>query len=109
MSRPAPFSAGSPLPACGADDPPPFLRAADRNIQLFTTGPASVDQASDQSSDAQAWKVEQSSLAALVGLVAQSIEAVSFILLLIDYKLPEILAKYVFSLSTPPPFLRAAG
>lgn len=37
-------------------------------------------------------QAEQASVNALRGLLVQSIEAISFVLLLIDYKLPEVVA-----------------
>ena len=42
--------------------------------------------------------MEEASAADLAGLVGQTIEAISFILLLIDYKLPEVVAQYVLTL-----------
>jgi nuclear pore complex protein Nup155 len=72
----------------------PPLPSVTRNSQLFTSGP-SIEHPHDRSSEVEAWKAEQASLASLVALVTQAIEALSFVLLLIDYKLSETLLKCV--------------
>lgn len=43
-------------------------------------------------SEAEANQAEQESAACLKSLLTQTIEAISFILLLIDYKLPDVVA-----------------
>lgn len=67
-----------------------------RNGALFASGPP-TEYPSDRASNIEAWKAEHASLAAIVALVTQAIEAISFVLLLVDYKLPETVAKCVFS------------
>ncbi|TIB67852.1 nucleoporin-domain-containing protein [Wallemia mellicola] len=62
-----------------------FLKS---NQQLFATTVGDSRDRSDQS----AWKAEHASLVGLDHLITQCIEGISFILLLIDYQLPETLA-----------------
>ncbi|CED85089.1 Nuclear pore complex, Nup155 component (D Nup154, sc Nup157/Nup170) [Phaffia rhodozyma] len=69
----------------------------DRNFQLFTTGPAS-EYSQTRSSDLDSWRTEQSSVNALVAMITQAIEAISFVLLLIDYKLPETISSCALEL-----------
>ncbi|KDQ20540.1 hypothetical protein BOTBODRAFT_26554 [Botryobasidium botryosum FD-172 SS1] len=62
----------------------------ERNPQLFHS-PSDYSH-SRSSADQEAWKTEQDSIVQLQTLLTQTIEAISFILLLIDYKLPETVA-----------------
>ncbi|KAL7409572.1 Non-repetitive/WGA-negative nucleoporin C-terminal-domain-containing protein [Mrakia frigida] len=68
----------------------------ERNSQLFTTGPgseySSISNSNDRSNDQEAWRAEQESLNSIVSLVTQAIEALSFVLVLVDHKLPETIA-----------------
>lgn len=62
-----------------------FLKS---NQQLFATSAGDPRDRSDQS----AWKAEHASLVGIDHLITQCIEGISFILLLIDYHLPETLS-----------------
>lgn len=44
--------------------------------------------------EAEAWKVEQQSFANMHGLLIQSVEAISFLSMIMDYSLPKIASKY---------------
>ena len=46
-------------------------------------------------------QAEQSSVAQLLGLLGRTIEAISFILLLNDHKLDELVARYIFPRCPP--------
>ncbi|KAL1918592.1 uncharacterized protein VTP21DRAFT_2614 [Calcarisporiella thermophila] len=64
----------------------------DQNMQSMNLSQPTEPRYSDMQIDrkeAQAWEAEQQSLDALCLLLVQCIEALSFVLLLIDYKLPE--------------------
>lgn len=65
-------------------------------LRQFVEGDAHVfemvgGQWSDKN-DAEAFQVEMESIASLRSLLVQTIEAISFILLLIDYRLPDVVA-----------------
>lgn len=57
----------------------------DSNPQLFSSGPG--EPAGRRNSDQDPWKVEQASVQQLRGLLGRTIEAISFVLLLIDYRI----------------------
>lgn len=48
------------------------------------------------STDQEAWKGEAASMELLEDLLAQTVEAISFMLLLIDYKISDVIARYAF-------------
>ena len=69
-----------------------------KNIQLFNTLP--TDSVSIRSVDEQkAWDVEQESISTLLSLLSRTEEAISFVLLLIDYNISELVAQSVNFLS----------
>jgi nuclear pore complex protein Nup155 len=66
----------------------------DTNPQLFHSTPG--DQAGARgatTSEQEAWKAEQSSVSQMVSLLTRTIEAISFALLLIDYRWGELIAQ----------------
>ena len=63
----------------------------DNNPQLLGSAPG--DHLSSRSTnDQEAWKIEQTSAAQLHSLLSRTIEAISFVLLLMDYNLGELAA-----------------
>ncbi|KAH7104672.1 nucleoporin-domain-containing protein [Auriculariales sp. MPI-PUGE-AT-0066] len=60
----------------------------ERNPTLFQASTEIRDPA-----DQEAWKIELASVSQLQGLLSQTVEAISFVLLLIDYQLSEIVAQ----------------
>jgi nuclear pore complex protein Nup155 len=85
----------------------------DKSPHLFHSTPGDVTGARSAAvSEQEAWKVlsplyclflyslcivqaEQSSVAQLLGLLGRTIEAISFVLLLIDHRLGDLIAEYV--------------
>ena len=63
----------------------------DNNPQLFGSSPGD-HLGSRSNNDQEAWKVEQTSAAQLQALLSRTIEAISFVLLLTDYHLGELVA-----------------
>ena len=66
----------------------------DTNPQLFHSTPG--DQAGARgatASEQEAWKAEQSSVSQMLSLLTRTIEAISFVLLLIDYRWGELIAQ----------------
>ncbi|KAF7320066.1 Nucleoporin [Mycena kentingensis (nom. inval.)] len=62
----------------------------DKNPHLFQSSPTDNGNARGEQ---EAWKAEQTSVAELLMLAARTIEALSFVLLLNDYKLGDLVAK----------------
>jgi nuclear pore complex protein Nup155 len=65
----------------------------DTNPQLFHSTPG--DQASARGATTggrEAWKAEQSSVSQMLSLLTRTIEAISFVLLLIDHRWGELIA-----------------
>ncbi|KAH7928555.1 nucleoporin [Leucogyrophana mollusca] len=66
----------------------------DKNPHLFHSSPGDPSVARTAAgNDQEAWKAEQSSVAQLQSLLNRTIEAISFILLLNDYRLGELIAQ----------------
>ncbi|PIL32067.1 transporter [Ganoderma sinense ZZ0214-1] len=66
----------------------------DTNPHLFHSAPGDHAGArSAAASEQEAWRAEQSSVAQLLGLLGRTIEAISFVLLLNDHKLGELVAR----------------
>ncbi|KII93895.1 hypothetical protein PLICRDRAFT_36114 [Plicaturopsis crispa FD-325 SS-3] len=66
----------------------------DRNPQLFHSSPGDPSSArTAPGGEQEAWKAEQSSVAQLQTLLTRSIEAISFVLLLNDYRLGELIGQ----------------
>ena len=66
----------------------------DTNPQLFHSAPG--DQAGARgatTSEQEAWKAEQSSVSQMLSLLTRTIEAISFVLLLIDHRWGELIAR----------------
>ena len=78
----------------------PFIRFR-RNPQLFTPpgNYSSSFSAGGADGHQSAWKDEETSIAQLRELLGLTIEAINFIMLLIDYKLPDTIGLYVPHLS----------
>ncbi|KAJ7596975.1 nucleoporin [Mycena floridula] len=64
----------------------------DKNPHLFHSS-TSDSAARAPAWDQEAWKAEQSSVSELLSLLARTIEALSFVLLLNDYRLPELITQ----------------
>jgi nuclear pore complex protein Nup155 len=70
----------------------------DKNPHLFHSAPGDNSGArSAQRPDQEAWRAEQNSVAQLQALLTRTIEAISFVLLLNDYRLGELLTRQVKS------------
>lgn len=68
----------------------------DKNPHLFHSAPGDHPGARGASaSEQEAWKAEQSSVSQLLSLLARTIEAISFVLLLSDHRLGELISQYV--------------
>ncbi|KAF8905503.1 nucleoporin [Gymnopilus junonius] len=65
----------------------------DRNPHLFHSSPNESPSSRTLVTEQEAWKAEQNSVAELQTLLARSIEALSFILLLSDYHIGELISK----------------
>ncbi|KAJ7125656.1 nucleoporin [Mycena crocata] len=65
----------------------------DKNPHLFHSAPGDTGNARSAVSEQEAWKAEQISVSELLSLSTRIIEALSFVLLLNDYKLGELVAK----------------
>ncbi|KAJ6604576.1 nucleoporin [Mycena vulgaris] len=65
----------------------------DKNPHLFHSSPGETGNARSAVSEQEAWKAEQLSVSELLSLSTRIIEALSFVLLLNDYKLGELVAK----------------
>ncbi|KAF7306859.1 Nucleoporin [Mycena indigotica] len=65
----------------------------DKNPHLFQSSPADTGNARAAASEQEAWKAEQASVSELLTLATRIIEALSFVLLLNDYKLGDLVAK----------------
>ncbi|KAJ3475958.1 hypothetical protein NLI96_g11485 [Meripilus lineatus] len=66
----------------------------DRNPHLFHSAPGDHTGArSASASEQEAWKAEQSSVAQLLSLLARTVEAISFVLLLADHKIGELISQ----------------
>ncbi|KAJ7706259.1 nucleoporin [Mycena rosella] len=65
----------------------------DKNPHLFHSSPGESGNTRSAVSEQEAWKAEQSSVSELLSLSTRIIEALSFVLLLNDYKLGELVAK----------------
>ncbi|CAA7258664.1 unnamed protein product [Cyclocybe aegerita] len=64
-----------------------------RNPHLFHSSPSEPTSSRSSVTEQEAWKVEQSSVAELQSLLTRTIEALSFVLLLNDYRLGELISK----------------
>ncbi|KJA29400.1 hypothetical protein HYPSUDRAFT_32851 [Hypholoma sublateritium FD-334 SS-4] len=64
-----------------------------RNPQLFHSSPSEPSSARTMLTEQEAWKAEQASVSELQNLLVRTIEALSFVLLLSDYRLGELIAK----------------
>ncbi|KAJ7492694.1 nucleoporin [Mycena latifolia] len=71
----------------------------DKNPHLFHSSPGETGNTRSAVSEQEAWKAEQISVSELLSLSTRIIEALSFVLLLNDYKLGELVAKYVICVS----------
>ncbi|KAL5535480.1 hypothetical protein ACEPAF_3574 [Sanghuangporus sanghuang] len=66
----------------------------DNNPQLFSSAPGEqVNTGSRQHVEHDAWKAEAASISHLQALLGRTVEAISFVLLLIDYHLGELVAQ----------------
>ncbi|KAJ6519744.1 nucleoporin [Mycena sanguinolenta] len=65
----------------------------DKNPHLFHSSPGDTGTTRAAMSEQEAWKAEQTSVSELLALATRIIEALSFVLLLNDYKLGELVAK----------------
>ncbi|KAJ7103618.1 nucleoporin [Mycena belliarum] len=65
----------------------------DKNPHLFHSSPGETGSGRSAVSEQEAWKAEQTSVSELLSLSTRIIEALSFVLLLNDYKLGELVAK----------------
>lgn len=66
----------------------------DRNPHLFSTAPGDHTASNRrQNIDQDAWKIEQTSATHLHALLNRTVEAISFVLLLIDYHFSELVAQ----------------
>ncbi|KAJ7487525.1 nucleoporin [Mycena galericulata] len=65
----------------------------DKNPHLFHSAPGESGNARSAVNEQEAWKAEQTSVSELLSLSTRIIEALSFVLLLNDYKLGELVAK----------------
>ncbi|KAF8898825.1 nucleoporin [Infundibulicybe gibba] len=65
----------------------------DKNPQLFHSSPSEPAATRSSVADQEAWKAEQHSVTELVSLLSRTIEALSFILLLNDYRLGELISQ----------------
>ncbi len=66
----------------------------DRNAQLFVSAPG--EQVGTRHNNEQdAWKIENGSYSQLHSLLTRTVEALSFVLLLIDYHVEDLTAQYV--------------
>ncbi|KAJ7783706.1 nucleoporin [Mycena maculata] len=65
----------------------------DKNPHLFHSSPGESGNARAAASEQEAWKAEQTSVSELLSLSTRIIEALSFVLLLNDYKLGDLVAK----------------
>ncbi|EIN14134.1 nucleoporin [Punctularia strigosozonata HHB-11173 SS5] len=66
----------------------------DKNPQLFHSTPGDQSGArSAGSNEQEAWRVEQESVSSLIALLSRAVEAISFVLLLNDYRLGELVAQ----------------
>ncbi|KAK2461979.1 hypothetical protein APHAL10511_006442 [Amanita phalloides] len=63
----------------------------DKNPHLFHSAPGESASVRTPITDQEAWKVEQSSVSELLSLLTRTIEALSFVLLLNDYRLGELI------------------
>ncbi|KAF9481024.1 nucleoporin [Pholiota conissans] len=64
-----------------------------RNPQLFHSSPSEPTSSRTLLTEQEAWKAEQSSVSELQTLLTRTIEALSFVLLLSDYRLNELISK----------------
>ncbi|KIM48278.1 hypothetical protein M413DRAFT_439999 [Hebeloma cylindrosporum] len=64
-----------------------------RNPHLFHSSPSEPTSSRTLVTEQEAWKAEQNSVSELQMLLTRSIEALSFVLLLSDYRLGELIAK----------------
>ncbi|KAJ6575033.1 nucleoporin [Mycena capillaripes] len=65
----------------------------DKNPHLFHSSPGDAGNTRAAVSEQEAWKAEQTSVSELLALSTRIIEALSFVLLLNDYKLGELVAR----------------
>ncbi|TDL28525.1 nucleoporin [Rickenella mellea] len=65
----------------------------DRNPQLFMSAPPGDHLGARTNNEQEAWKLEQASIVQILALLTRSVEAISFILLLIDYNLGDLLSQ----------------
>ncbi|KAJ7630864.1 nucleoporin [Roridomyces roridus] len=65
----------------------------DKNPHLFQSTPGDPNNARSVVNDQEAWKAEQASVSELLSLATRIIEAVSFVILLNDYKIGELVAR----------------
>ncbi|PPQ62740.1 hypothetical protein CVT24_000434 [Panaeolus cyanescens] len=65
----------------------------DQNPQLFHSSPSEPASTRSLVTEQEAWKVEQNSVLELQSLLTRTIEALSFVLLLSDYRLGELIFK----------------
>ena len=73
----------------------PLKLFLERNFNVFQSGGSGYGHEFDASREA--WQAELVSLRALQSLVTQAIEGIAYILLMIDYKISDVLAKLVTS------------
>ncbi|KAF8971407.1 nucleoporin [Flammula alnicola] len=64
-----------------------------RNPHLFHSSPSEPTSSRTLVTEQEAWKAEQSSVSELQNLLTRTIEALSFVLLLSDYRLGELISK----------------
>ncbi|KAJ2920291.1 hypothetical protein MD484_g125, partial [Candolleomyces efflorescens] len=64
----------------------------DKNPHLFHSAPSETNSSRAPVADQEAWKAEHTSIVELQGLLARTIEALSFIMLLNDYRLGDLVA-----------------
>lgn len=69
----------------------PLKLFLERNFNVFQSGGSGYGHEFDASREA--WQAELASLRALQSLVTQAIEGIAYILLMIDYKISDVLAK----------------
>ncbi|KAF9462165.1 nucleoporin [Collybia nuda] len=65
----------------------------DQNPHLFHSSPSEPSTARAPITEQEAWKVEQNSVSELLSLLARTIEALSFVLLLDDYRLGDLVSQ----------------
>ena len=68
----------------------------DENPHLFHVSPHDYTNTRSMAvGEQEAWKAEQNSVSQLLMLLARTIEAISFVLLLTDHRIGELISQYV--------------